>query len=280
MEHRPTYVRAILLSLTIAAMLALLGVWAQRVDVGPGSVPIYDPEGRSYWLAGLAAAVLAAVLFQVFDRETSYALSTAAARQVRYEPASELPTAWLLPGVATFAAVMLLAVYHGETAIAGISLGAFVTLASASIARHFLYDADSLVRQRARACSTLLIHGVAFVALAMVYINKVRSLFSATAVLVIGVLLLLQLTEGEDALFGRRLVYALAGGVMLGQVTWVLNYWKATGWTGGAVLLIFFYLAAGLISAQLRRGVAGRDLAEYGGIAAVAFSIVVYSILR
>src|SRR5690606_19689557 len=151
-----TYVRAILLSLTIAALLALLGVWAQRVDVGPGSVPTYDPEGRSYWLAGLAAAVLAAVRFQVCDRETGYALSTAAAREVRYEPASELPTAWLLPGVATFAAVMLLAVYHGETAIAGISLGAFGTLATASIARHFLYDADSLVRQRARACSTLL----------------------------------------------------------------------------------------------------------------------------
>lgn len=269
-----------LLSLTAAAALGPLGVWSQRVNVGPGSVPIYDPQGRSYWLAGLIVAMLIAVLFQVLDRETSYALSTAAARRVRYEPASELPTAWIVPGVTTFAAVMLLGVYQGVTAIAAVALGTFLTLMAAAIARHFLFDVDEVTRQRARAAHTLLIHAVAFVALSMIYINKVRSLFSATAVLAIGMLLLLQLTDGEDALFARRLVYALVGGVMLGQVTWVLNYWKATGWTGGAVLLIFFYLAAGLIAAQLRRGVVRRDLVEYGGVAAVAFAIVVYSILR
>jgi cytochrome d ubiquinol oxidase subunit I len=72
--------------------------------------------------------------------------------------------------------------------------------------------------------------------MAKIYIHKVRSVFSATAVLLMGVLLLLALTEGEDRLLQRRLVYALVGGLMLGQVTWCLNYWQATGWTGVARL--------------------------------------------
>lgn len=280
MEDRPTYVRALLLSLTTACLLVPLGWWARRIEVGPGWVPIYDPQGRSYWLAGFAVVILVAILFQVFDRDMDYALSTAEARKVRYEPASELPTGWIFPMATTAGVVMLFGVYHGVTAIAGIPVGTAAVLTAGTITRRFLFDPDPLVRQRARGIYTLLIHGVAFLVLSMIYINKVRSLFSATAVLFFGVLLLLQVTEGEDALFGRRLVYALVGGVMLGQITWVLNYWKATGWTGGAALLIFFYLAAGLIAAQLRRGVAARDVAEYGGIAAVAFGIVVYSILR
>lgn len=280
LEHRATYVRAVLLSLTTAALLVPLGWWARHIELGPGSVPIYDPQGRSYWLAGLVIALISGVVFQVFDRETSYALSTAAARRVRYEPAPELPTAWILPAIATFATVMLLAVYHDLAAISGISLGVFLMLLAGAVTRHYLFSADDTARQRARGVYTILIHAVAFVALSMIYINKVRSLFSATAVLAIAVLLLLQVTDGEDALFARRLVYALVGGVMLGQATWALNYWKATGWTGGAALLVFFYFAAGLITTQLRRGVAARDVVEYGGIGGVAFAIVVYSILR
>jgi hypothetical protein len=38
--------------------------------------------------------------------------------------------------------------------------------------------------------------------------------------------------------------------VILGEITWALNYWPLTGWTGGAVLLIAFYLVAGLLLAQ------------------------------
>jgi hypothetical protein len=91
-------------------------------------------------------------------------------------------------------------------------------------------------------------------------------------------LLLLQLTEGEDTIFGRRLVYALIGGLLLGQVTWVLNYWKATGWTGGAALLVFFYFAGGLILSELREGVRVREIVEYGAIGALAFGIVVFSL--
>lgn len=277
-ENRETYLRAVALSAVISILLIPLGFWARRLDVGPGVVPIYDSEGRSFWLFGVLLAVIAGALFQYFDREPAYALSTARDRDVRYEPISELPTGWILPLVTTFGAVMLLSVYHSILAILACALGCFLVLSLGVVVRHHLFDADLMSRQRARGAYTILIHAVAFVTLSMVYINKVRSLFSATAVLFFGALLLLQLTEGEDTIFGRRLVYALIGGLLLGQVTWVLNYWKATGWTGGAALLVFFYFAGGLILSELREGVRLREIVEYGAIGALAFGIVVFSL--
>ena len=279
-ETRVTYSLAVLESLLVTGLMAALGLWARRLGLGPGSVPIYDPQGRSYWLAGLALALVAGVASQALHREAAFALATAEEGDVRHEPAWELPTGWIFPAATTLGGVMLLAVYHRPGALAGIMLGVFLVLTAGIIARHDLFVPDETLRQRARGIYTILVHGVAFFTLSMVYINKVRSLFSATTVLVLGVALLLQLTEGEDAPFIRRLVYALAGGLLLGEVTWVLNYWRATGWTGGATLLICFYLAAGLIAAQARRGVEGRDVAEYAGIGALAFAIVVYSMLR
>ncbi len=278
LDHQSSYVRAILGSLIAALGLVPLGIWARHLDIGPGTVPLFDAAGRGFWLIGVLFPFLVGVLFQILDQVPAYAMSTAAERKVRYEPISELPSGWIVPFVATVSAVMMLAIYHSQAAIACIALGSFCLILTGAIARRHLYDASPWSHGRARSIFTILIHVVAFFALSMIYINKVRSIFSATAVLIVAVLLLVQLTEGEDTLFARRLVYGLVGGVMLGQVTWVLNYWKATGWTGGAALLVFFYLSAGLIMSQVREGVKTRDVIEFGGVGTIAFAIVLYSL--
>ncbi len=278
LDHRSAYGRSILASLIAAVGLVPLGLWARHLDIGPGTVPVFDAVGRSYWVAGILFTFFVAILTQILDQDASYAMATAADRAVRYEPISELPTGWIVPFVTTITGVMLLAIYHSQAAIACICLGAFCAVAAGAISRRHLFDVDEWSRGRARGVYTILIHIVAFFALSMVYINKVRSIFSATAVLILSVLLLIQLTEGEDALFARRLVYGLVGGVMLGQITWVLNYWKATGWTGGAALLVFFYLSAGLILSQIREGVKLRDVLEFGAVSVIAFGIVMFSL--
>jgi hypothetical protein len=277
-DHRTMYVHSILAGLVAAVGAVPLGIWARHLHIGPGTVPLFDATGRSYWISGILLTILVAGLFQIFDRDSAYAMSTAAVRGIHNEPVSDMPTGWVIPSVAMITGVMLLAIYHSQAAIACVALGLFVVVVVGSIARHHLFDSDTWNRARARGIYTILIHVVAFFALSMIYINKVRSIFSATAVLIVAVLLLLQLTEGEDVLFARRLVYALVGGVMLGQITWVLNYWKATGWTGGAALLVFFYLSAGLILSQVREGVQSRDIFEYGGVSLLAFGIVMFSL--
>jgi len=278
LDHRSAYVRSILGGFVTAVGLVPLGLWARHLDIGAGTVPLFDAYGRSYWLWGLLFTLAVALFVQVLDRDAEYAISTAVQRGSRFEPVSDLSTGWIVPLVSTITSVMLLAIYHSQPAIACISLGAFAAVSSGSIARRHLFDADVWNRGRARSICTILIHVIAFFALSMIYINKVRSIFSATAVLLVSVLLLVQLTEGEEAVFARRLVYGLVGGVMLGQITWVMNYWKATGWTGGAALLVFFYLSGGLILSEVREGVKSRDLLEFGGVSAVAFGIVMYSL--
>src|SRR5690606_34051595 len=94
-EIRAAYARAVVLSLVTAALLLPLGLWARHLEVGPGVVPIYDPEGRSYWIAGFVISILSALVFQFFDRDQAFSISTAVERQVRYDASTELPTAWI-----------------------------------------------------------------------------------------------------------------------------------------------------------------------------------------
>lgn len=277
-EQSNWVVRGALCSLIAVGLLAGVGIWARHAAVSPGQVPLLDPHSRGFWALGLLAALVSAALFQALAPLPDTLVGTAGAFGAP-APATA-PSAWVVPFIVSLTSVMLLGVYHSPASIGVIVLGAFVVLAGAVLAQRALRTGDDETRQRARNAYTLLLHIIAFVGLSMIYINKLRSLFSATAVLVLVFLLLLQLTEGVQAAAARRLVYALAGGVVLGEITWVLNYWRATGWTGGAALLIFFYLIAGLILNQLRGGVSSRDLAEYGGVSAVAFAIVAVAVLR
>lgn len=270
-------IRTVLLALLFAGLVAGVGWLGDQLEVGPGRVPIWSPDGRRYWLAGFLLAGITAVVYRLLDNPPE----TQQFKHGPFEPsysAGEIATNWVLPTLVVLSAVSLLGVYRGTTALI---FGAAITILGLTIgpiARHLMVVAGDAGRERARIVFTLLIHGVAFLTLAMIYIHKVRSLFSATAVLIVTVLLLIALTEGEDHVFVRRLVYALVGGIMLGQVTWGLNYWQATGWTGGAVLLVCFYLYGGIILTHLRRGVEVRDVVEYGAVSTVAFGIVVYSV--
>jgi hypothetical protein len=184
----------------------------------------------------------------------------------------------LLPAVAVFGGVLLISIYHNALLILIAPLLAGPALGAALIARYHLEDESGQARRVARTAHVLLTHGVAFLVLATIYINKVRSLLSATAVAVVVCLLLVQIADGERFPAERRLIYGLVGGMILGEITWALNYWPLTGWTGGAVLLIAFYLVAGLILAQVREGLRRRDILEYGAIAALAFGIVAWSL--
>lgn len=278
--HRELVLRLTVLGLASGAALALLGVVAQRTGPVLGSVPIIDAPGRTYWLATVLLALACGLAYQLADRTVAFARLTAAARQVRYDPVPDVPLAWVLPFVTFLAGAALLSVYHSVNAIAAVALGTFLTLVAGMGARHYLYDSDERVRDYARVVHTLVVHTVALVVLAMVYINKLRSLYSGTAVLLLAGLLLLQLTEGEDIPLDRRLLYAVVGGLVLGEITWALNYWRATGWLGGAVLLVFFYLLAGVVLIHVQRGVRRRDVLEYGAVASVAFSVLVWATLR
>jgi hypothetical protein len=279
-DHRATYVRAILGSLVSAVAVVPLGVWARHLDLAVGTLPLIASSGRAYWFASLFVALLLGAMFQLFERQDRFITETWTDLVGPRYKRGIVPTVWSGPFVVSLSASMLLALYHSEATLVCVALGVFVINAILAISRHHLFDNDPSAVDRARGFHTIILHVVAFFALAMIYTNKFPSRYSAVAVVVAVVLLLVLMTEGEPVDFVHRVMFGLVGGVLLGELTWMLNYWAAGGWAGGAVLLVFFYLAAGLILAQVRQGVQLRDLLEYGGVSLAALVVVMVSLIR
>lgn len=270
------YARFALASAGVAAATALLAVYARRWRADPGPIVLFQRDEWRFWLLGVGLAVLSGVaiarLAAIEDRSRATANP--------FDEPVALPTTGLYPAVATFSAVMAISVYHSQPFLAILPILLWVLLTAGLVARAHLDDDVGTIRQAALTGHVLLTHMVAFLALAMIYINKVRSLLSATTVAVVAGLLFLQLTDGERFPAERRFIYGLVGAVVLGEVTWALNYWPLTGWTGGALLLVAFYLLAGLILAQVRGGLRAARLAEYGLVSAIAFGVITYSLWR
>ncbi len=263
---------AALLSAISALGVAGLAFQASRLTVTTGTILLFAHEQWAFWTGGVALAAVAGALATRFARQrTAMALPGAS-------EGANLPTTALLPAVAAFGAVLLISIYHNPAMIAIAPAIVALVVFAGLIARYHLDDEVGRVRRVARTTHVLLTHGVAFLLLAAVYISKVRSLLSASTVALLICLLLVQLADGERFPIERRLIYGLVGGVVLGEITWALNYWPLTGWTGGAVLLIAFYLIAGLILAQVRDGLRRRDLLEYGLSAAAMFALVALTI--
>jgi hypothetical protein len=267
------YGRAVGLSLLVSAGLAGLAFAANRLLVTTGTILLFEREQWPFWLAGTLLAFAAGALVGRFAPRHRPDTTSLAPQPT----GAGVPTAPLLPAVTAFSGVLLVSIYHDQTVLVTAPALIGLALLLELIARYHLNDPLGRVRRLARTAHVLLTHGVAFLVLAAIYLNKVRSLLSATTVALLACLLLLQIADGERFPAERRLIYALAGGVILGEITWALNYWPLTGWTGGALLLIAFYLLAGLILAQVREGLRRRDLLEYGLSSAIMFAIVALS---
>lgn len=274
-SRAPDYARIILPSVAAAVAVAAFGIWARRLHLVPGYVPLYDVLGRPFWLASFLFMVVTGFTFQLLvERRLS-------AAEIELGQGSPwVRTAWMYPCMLVGCILLLLDVYHRPPAIAGIAVATGLALSVGMLSRRSLTDIDPVRAQRGRGLYTALVHAVAFIGLSMIYINKMRSIFSAPLILILGAILLLQITEGEDIQPLRRYVYALAGGFILAESTWLLNYWRATGWIGGATLLIFFYIMAGVTAIQVRRGAGRGDVYEYGIIGGIAFAIITFAVLR
>lgn len=275
-ERARGYARALVLSLIAAAGLAGLAAMASRLAVTTGTIILFARQEWHFWAAGVALACLVGGLTARF----AVVAPRAAGVWTPQLASPRVPTIPLLPAVATFGGVLLISIYHTVEMIALAPAYLAPTLCASLIARYHLDDEVGRARRLARTAHILLTHGVAFLVLAAIYINKVRSLLSASLVALIVFLLLVQIADGERFPTERRLIYAIVGAVILGETTWALNYWPLTGWTGGAVLLIAFYLVAGLLLAQVREGVRRRDLLEYGLGATIMFAIVAAALWR
>ena len=101
-----------------------------------------------------------------------------------------------------------------------------------------------------------------------------RSIVSATEVMLVSGLLALELLRGSERPTVLVALYAGITGLVLGQATWALNYWRLDSLTGGLVLMIGFYNVVGLAQHGLQGRIRRRVVLEYGLITVAALALI------
>lgn len=193
-----------------------------------------------------------------------------------------LPLDAVLPALLTAGLVIFLQLFSdGTVQIAVVALAALSFAALFWAQLHADSPADRYF-SLAQSILNLTAHLTAFLLFSVLYGLKVRSIYSATAVGVVTVLLIYEMLLRDAAwhrvmrlpVEGRRttlLMLSLVAGSLAAELTWGLNYWAAlTTLVGGAFLLVVFYVLYGLLSHYVDRGLTRGTLTEFGVVGAVA----------
>jgi hypothetical protein len=89
-------------------------------------------------------------------------------------------------------------------------------------------------------------------------------------------LLAVELLRSATNEMRQVLMYSAVVGLLLGELTWALNYWPLLpGLTGGLLLLLAFYLAVGIALQGLQKRLTRRVLVEFAFFGVVALSLIV-----
>lgn len=260
----------LIVSFAIAAVVLVLAFYVAG-EPRPNRLPLAQRTTLLFWLIA-AVAVAGAVAGAIYAERTAARAAVAVGRR-RSDDA--LGTAWIMPALATSASILLVATYHNTAMLVVGPLLAFVGNAGALLARDLLDDASDSSQRTATIIHALVIHGVAFLTFGVIYLNKLPVPVAAPLIGLIGGLLALETLERGDADRVTRLVYAGLAGWSLAFAMVALDWWQTHGWTGGAVLLVCFYLASGVLLARTQRSILrGRDLVEFGVVSLLAFAVL------
>lgn len=140
---------------------------------------------------------------------------------------------------------------------------------------------DRRLSQHGRFVSNLIFYLMVYILFALIYQTKLRGLITATSAGGIALLGGLELLRAGPE--GRRLDRKLGGlaalgGLIIGEVAWVLGYWPVGGLVGGALLLLSFYVMVGLLQG-IRDGSLSRNLLlEYGVVGAAGLLVILFAI--
>ena len=193
------------------------------------------------------------------------------------QPLIAPPSHWVYWGAPTgliLVAVFLLP-YAPSTvywAFALVGVGAALGLTAAGI--YYTIDPFQTGYRRARLGLNAITYALALLLFLVVYRTRERSIVSATQVLLVSSLLALELLRSTGRPTILVALYAGITGLVLGQATWVLNYWRLYSLTGGLVLLVLFYDIVGLSQHALHGRISRRIAVEYALITITAIALI------
>jgi hypothetical protein len=181
---------------------------------------------------------------------------------------------WALPAALSILTVLLIP--QAPTRIFQVtvlSLGGFAVAVSL-FNLYTTVDPSTQGFRRSRLLLNVLAYGAALVLFLLVYQTRTRSLLSGTLMAATAALLATELLRTYTRRTELVLSYAAIVGLILGQVTWALNYWPLPGLTGGLLLLLIFYLTVGLAQQGLEGHLSRRVILEFAFFGILALILI------
>jgi hypothetical protein len=184
---------------------------------------------------------------------------------------------WVLP--ALLSGLVVYAVHQAPT-VRVWSGGVLVVglMVSLSVGAEFIALSTEDARYtRARLGLNLLAYLLAFFLFYFTYQTRARSLITATATTLASFLVALDLLSVADVGVERVAVYAAAVGLIVGEVTWALNYWQLNNWAGAFSILLVFYVVSGIAHQYLLERLTARVLVEFALVTIAALTILFFA---
>lgn len=183
---------------------------------------------------------------------------------------------WALPAAISIITVVLLPGIPTRLFQVGVILVSGLLLVIAFFSLYTTVEPGQPGYRRARFWLDVLSYGAALLLFLFVYQSRTRSLLSGTMISLTAALLAVELLRSSTDVTRHVLMYSAVVGLLLGELTWALNYWPLLpGLTGGLLLLLSFYLAVGIALQGLQKRLTGRVLAEFAIFGVVALILVV-----
>jgi hypothetical protein len=189
-------------------------------------------------------------------------------------PDSSAILAWILPGVLAGLSGHLLSlaptlpIWLAGLVVFGIGIGLTIS------AEHAAVHPDAPTYAPARLALNVLAYLMAFVLFVLIYQTRTRSLVTATLTLLVATLLALDLLSVADVRVGRVLPFAGIVGLIIGESTWALNYWQISGWVGGLLLLLIFYISINVAHQHLLERLSLSTLVEFTAVTVAVLLVV------
>ena len=246
-----------------AVVTFLLAAYARSLDLLRTDIPLRASNGRFFWFASLVTVITFGIVVQQTTTRP-----TLPARDARRAPDSATASAGVLPALVIFAALQFVAWDSRVAVVISVPLLAGAGVFTSVVVRHYLLSGDPAVVPGARLVHIVLTAGVAFLSLSLARGWMAGPGLTLVSVFVIAGLLLYQAFDGIRAFPVRRIAYAIAGGVVVGETALALSYWPPSGWYGGAILATVFVVLLLIIESILARRVASDTVARYVGAGA------------
>jgi intracellular septation protein A len=250
-------VLGLLLSILVTLPSRDLSFWVFGSEL---SVSFSGPVQLGIIMVGLVAAGVDALVRthpHMHDRSLAYTV-----------------TFWVLPCDLVLAAQILLRDLNwvGLRLVLVALAGALLTVVMG--AQYLTSEPDGWRFRNARLVLNVAAYVAALFLFVTVYASRLRSIISATGILLVSGMLALDLFRIPPNKAWRIWLYAGLVALTMGQLTWALNYIRIDARVGGAFLLLVFYLLTGIIQQYLWRRLTTRMLIEYSFVGLLGMVLV------